>query len=182
MSNPPNLCGVFGDDEHPKVVGARVPRYQKEACPLGIVSVGSTHQFFAVEKSDFGFKTPILRSQNLDSLYALLPIKPLAKKMAFKSFICLFRRRNCRRNLSNAGHRGMPPLPYSGCQERLLSRCEPDLILIHKVVQNRLMLRLFGEIPSFHHNGAIVLLGADGILHNFYEAGLHLLRSRVFGV
>lgn len=89
MSNPPNLCGVFGDDEHPKVVGA---------------------------------------------------------------------------------------------QERLLSPCEPDLILIHKVVQNRLMLRLFGEIPSFHHNGAIVLLGADGILHDFYEAGLHLLRPRVFGV
>lgn len=88
----------------------------------------------------------------------------------------------CRCNLSNAGHRGMPPLPYSGRQERLLSPCEPDPILIGKVVQDRLMLRLFGEIPSFHHNGAIVLLGADGILHNFYEPGPHLLRPRVFGV
>ena len=63
--NPPNLRGVFGDDEDSKVVGAGIGRYEEEAGFPGIVSVRRAHQFFSVGKGDFGFSAAILGSQNL---------------------------------------------------------------------------------------------------------------------
>src|SRR6266581_1377599 len=44
------------------------------------------------------------------------------------------------------------------------------------------MLRLFGEIPAFHDDGAIALLGANGVLYDVQEPALHLLCARIVGI
>ena len=44
------------------------------------------------------------------------------------------------------------------------------------------MFGLFGKIPTFHDDSAILLLGAERVLHDVQKSVLHLLRAGIIGV